>query len=146
MACLQHINDKDYNYFEIPEEKAIVCGREDYCDFQILESGISKEHFGIEQNKQNELFLSDIGSTNGTFLNGKRLAKYKAYKLKYGDMIRAGEQDFLLRETVPVKVKTICKHCGSPLTTDDERKVGQKISCPVCGESVMIPIPVLPEK
>jgi pSer/pThr/pTyr-binding forkhead associated (FHA) protein len=57
--------------------------------------------------------LEDLGSRNGTFVNGKRLGQ--AVALRAGDEIEMG--DTLLRVSGPGKVepvaaKPVCSHCG----------------------------------
>jgi transcriptional regulator with PAS, ATPase and Fis domain len=49
--------------------------------------GISRYHFAV-RNKQTRWELSDLGSTNGTYLNGEKITKDS--KLKAGDVILAG--------------------------------------------------------
>lgn len=47
---------------------------------------ISREHIRVEK-KDNEWFIEDLGSLNGTFLNDKKCEEYKQYKIKEGDKI-----------------------------------------------------------
>lgn len=58
-------------------------GRSKYCTISFASKHISKIHFLIERNKE-EFLLKDQGSTNGTFVNGK---KTKEVLLKPGDQI-----------------------------------------------------------
>jgi hypothetical protein len=52
--------------------------------------GVSRRHASIRlQDKQ--LNLSDLGSSNGTFLNGTRLIGHRPYQLRDGDEIRLGQ-------------------------------------------------------
>jgi len=52
-----------------------------------LEKGVSRRHAKITR-KGNELFLEDLGSVNGTFLNGKRLTPYLPHVLSNQDEVR----------------------------------------------------------
>ena len=52
-----------------------------------LEKGVSRRHAKITR-KGSDLFLEDLGSVNGTFLNGKRLTPYLPHPLKDNDEIR----------------------------------------------------------
>ncbi len=54
------------------------------------EMGVSREHAIIEASA-NGLAVSDLGSTNGTFLNNSRLSPNMRYPLKNGDELRFGE-------------------------------------------------------
>ena len=52
---------------------------------------ISRHHASLVSIK-NILFLTDLGSTNGTFVNTKPIAKNKKIKLRTGDIIKVGSQ------------------------------------------------------
>ncbi len=54
-----------------------------------LEKGVSRRHARITR-EGGELFLEDLGSVNGTFLNGKRLTPYLPHLLHSGDEIMVG--------------------------------------------------------
>jgi pSer/pThr/pTyr-binding forkhead associated (FHA) protein len=54
-----------------------------------LERGVSRRHAKITR-KGAEVFLEDLGSVNGTLLNGKRLTPYLPHVLNNRDEIRAG--------------------------------------------------------
>jgi hypothetical protein len=51
--------------------------------------GVSRQHARIHQSKDG-VFIEDLNSTNGTFLNGQRLIPSKLYPLEHGDMLRLG--------------------------------------------------------
>ena len=56
---------------------------------------ISKHHLQIIYNKEGELHVQDLGSTNGTFLNGIKLEKSQL--LKHKDKLQlAGVNDVLI--------------------------------------------------
>lgn len=57
---------------------------------------ISRRHCKIVFNN-GAFFLVDLASSNGTFINGNRLAPDKAYPIKNGDMIRLADSDFSVR-------------------------------------------------
>lgn len=54
-----------------------------------LEKGVSRRHAKITR-KGAEVFLEDLGSVNGTLLNGKRLTPYLPHLLNDEDEIRVG--------------------------------------------------------
>jgi pSer/pThr/pTyr-binding forkhead associated (FHA) protein len=82
---------------EFPLTKEITFGRLDaasatFPDIDLtpdsgLEKGVSRRHAKITR-KGSDLFLEDLGSVNGTFLNGKRLTPYLPHPLKDNDEIR----------------------------------------------------------
>jgi len=52
--------------------------------------GVSRKHAEIVL-EQGQFFLKDLGSTNGSWLNGRQLVAGKTYPLTNGDQIRLGE-------------------------------------------------------
>jgi hypothetical protein len=55
-----------------------------------LEKGVSRRHATIHQ-KGSSFFIEDVGSTNGTFVNGQRLTPYLPHPLQAGDKLQVGE-------------------------------------------------------
>ncbi len=53
------------------------------------EQGASRRH-GLFTREGNRLYLSDLGSTNGTFLNGQRIRPDEYLVVRDGDEIRLG--------------------------------------------------------
>jgi pSer/pThr/pTyr-binding forkhead associated (FHA) protein len=54
-----------------------------------LEGGVSRRHCKIHQRDLNYL-VEDVGSANGTFLNGSRLTPYLPHVLKDRDRLQVG--------------------------------------------------------
>ena len=63
-------------------------GRQEECVISIPSSKVSRRHASV-QRVLGRYTVTDLGSTNGTFLNGRRLEK--AEQLKDGDKIKVGE-------------------------------------------------------
>jgi len=55
-----------------------------------LEKGVSRHHAKITR-RGREVFIEDLGSINGTFLNRKKLIPYLSQVLKSGDELRLGK-------------------------------------------------------
>jgi hypothetical protein len=73
---------------EIPINKPVFnLGRRPECDLQLASHVVSGQHCRIVKARF-EVILSDLDSSNGTFLNGRRLAK--ATELNDDDQIRVG--------------------------------------------------------
>ncbi|MGM9991823.1 MAG: FHA domain-containing protein [Candidatus Bruticola sp.] len=72
-----------------------VIGRESGDIIFSNESSISYVHVRITKSSDNgHCYLEDLGSTNGTWLNGLRLAVNQKYELKRGDSIILGRAAF----------------------------------------------------
>ncbi len=69
------------------QKKLISLGRALICDVVLTDSDVSSLHANIICDAENEHRLIDQGSTNGTFVNGKRI---KEYDLTDGDTFRIG--------------------------------------------------------
>jgi serine phosphatase RsbU (regulator of sigma subunit) len=65
----------------------LVVGRTRDCGFTIEDSAASRRHLEISA-RQNSFVWKDLGSTNGTLLNGTRML---AGEIKHGDLIQIGQ-------------------------------------------------------
>lgn len=66
---------------------SMMVGRSDICEVSIDDDKLSRQHFAIEQ-VENGLALTDLNTTNGTYINGVR-AMSRTF-LNSGDRITAG--------------------------------------------------------
>lgn len=66
----------------------VIIGRDPKCQISIDDLQISRNHLKI-YSKDPEIFLEDLNSTNGSFINGIRVKK--ATQLKQGDLVSLGE-------------------------------------------------------
>ena len=71
---------------EITSESWVV-GRDKECNTVIKTKTLSRFHFEITHQKAN-YYITDLGSTNGTRLNEKKLKAKSSIRLKSGDSIR----------------------------------------------------------
>ncbi|MEM9942870.1 MAG: FHA domain-containing protein [Planctomycetota bacterium] len=83
--------------FSFPSDEKFIVGRGDTAGFQIEEDELlSREHFSLEFDGD-QLLLTDLGSTNGTFVNGHALT-HRPLVLKDGQQFVAGRVScFLVR-------------------------------------------------
>jgi two-component system cell cycle response regulator len=65
-------------------------GRSSENSVQFLEASISRRHAAIVADAKGHVYLTDLGSTNGTFLNGIRLSPRACHRIKDGDRIQFG--------------------------------------------------------
>jgi len=72
--------------FPLPEEGEIVIGRSSDLDMVLVEDMVSRRHAKFIMTG-GELYLQDLGSTNGSFVNGEKVTRTK---LKEGDRILIG--------------------------------------------------------
>lgn len=62
----------------------------DFTQFDAYEAGVSRIHAGLF-GRENFLTIQDLGSTNGTLLNGGRLVPYQHVPLRDGDIVMLGD-------------------------------------------------------
>lgn len=72
-----------------------VVGRLKTCEVVLTDGLVSRKHFQIER-RNNDYYLVDLDSHNGTFMNGEKIVGEA--KLELGFTIRAGETLFGFRE------------------------------------------------
>ncbi len=53
--------------------------------------GVSRRHAAISRSVEHGLDVRDLGSSNGTFLNGQQLVAHRLYRLRNGDELRLGQ-------------------------------------------------------
>ncbi len=93
---LKLINRKDSLPFNVKEhyllKGEITLGRSNNNRIVLKDPYISKNHLKIAED-EGDFYLVDLGSANGTYLNGEKILD--VVKLKNGDRIRVGQVEFL---------------------------------------------------
>ncbi|MBI3724124.1 FHA domain-containing protein [bacterium] len=69
-------------------EKDAAVGRDRACEVVLGAGGVSRKHCVIGRTREGGLVLRDLGSRNGTFVNGERVEKTR---LREGDKVAVGE-------------------------------------------------------
>lgn len=72
-------------------------GRDNTCELRLISKDVSRIHARIEQHGNDRLTLSDLGSTNGSFVNRERLSPNVATTLNAGDILHFGKSEFRLK-------------------------------------------------
>ncbi len=76
-----------------------IIGRSSYCTASISDPSVSRVHASITQ-RAGAMFIQDMGSKNGTFLNGSRIGS-NPVPLQVGDGVRIGDVGCFIDETDP---------------------------------------------
>lgn len=69
------------------ERSNVVVGRSSGCDISLRDNDISRQHAQISVLPGSQIILTDLKSSNGTFVNGKRVSQSE---IKDGDRIQLG--------------------------------------------------------
>ena len=69
----------------------------DFADVLIDDRSVSRMHARISEDGSGNPLLTDLNSTNGTWVNGIRLQPEESVPVGKGDVIRFGETEFCCR-------------------------------------------------
>lgn len=100
----------------------------DLTPFAGYRMGVSRRHAAIRFGDERSLDLWDLGSSNGTFLNGQRLSAHRPYRLHDGDELRLGQMVIRLffQVTEGVQVAPPSAPAATvPLEPDDVKPAGE---------------------
>jgi hypothetical protein len=76
---------------ELPHEPLTI-GRGPLNDLQLVDDDFASGRHALIDPRRDGVWVEDLGSTNGTFVNGVRLTTSR--RLTSGDIVRIGETDF----------------------------------------------------
>jgi len=92
MWTIQSIEPEDAGLtFRILPGSIKTMGRATRSDFIVENFLLSRAHCRFTLSPANELMVEDLGSTNGTFVNGKKVQKWT---LAAGDRVKVGRVEF----------------------------------------------------
>jgi ABC-type multidrug transport system ATPase subunit/pSer/pThr/pTyr-binding forkhead associated (FHA) protein len=66
-------------YSKLKEKSVVYIGRDDEADIQLNHPNVSRQHAMIEKKGDGIYFIKDLGSTNGTFVNGRRITSSTSF-------------------------------------------------------------------
>ena len=89
-ACLVTVSGKAAGRIFPLARREIVMGRAAEADLRIEDRAVSNRHAKIVR-AHGEHVLLDLGSMNGTFLNGQRILPHQPFSLAFGDSIQLAE-------------------------------------------------------
>ena len=136
--------------FAFDQHDTFVCGRAD-CHVQMPpeDKTSSRHHFLLETNPP-EAVVRDLGSLNGTWVNGVKQGgrkkdelpeqaaqrRFPQVRLKDGDRVQVGETTLLVRVEVPA----LCCECERPIAAVDRNAcawIGGTFICPPCKKKLV---------
>ncbi|MGI9107021.1 MAG: FHA domain-containing protein [Pyrinomonadaceae bacterium] len=81
-----------------PGGKRLSVGRATDCDLSLPHASVSKIHAALVMNREGTLLVSDTGSINGTYINGRRINYGEARQLEDGDVVGFGDAEVRFRK------------------------------------------------
>lgn len=137
--------------FSFSEHETFLIGRSDAAHFCLPEDRFFSRHHCLLEIAPPQIFIRDLGSTNGTYVNGQRI---DAVHLKSGDRIQGGEtilevevsaespqperyEEEAMTSTLPSIITVECLNCGTRAEASASRP-DSKLSflCETCREKL----------
>lgn len=91
-VVLVMFKDGERRDFPLTKENSVLGRRQD-CALRIPTRDVSRQHCELAQEK-GKVTVKDLGSSNGTYVNGKRVAESE---LKPGDYLKVGPVTFAIQ-------------------------------------------------
>ena len=80
------------------QPRSVVIGRNHrQCDVILLHPTVSRRHARLTLTPDNKLQVEDLGSTNGTSIDGTPVAPGTVHPLEAGNRIKFGDIELVLR-------------------------------------------------
>jgi len=92
-ACLIIIRGSPQGHRFFLTEPEMIIGRDPSADISVSDPGISRKHAKVVK-ENGKVKMVDLGSSNGTFINDKKLASGDSVCLAKEDMIKMGNSIF----------------------------------------------------
>jgi hypothetical protein len=125
--------------FPLRADREITIGRASELDMVLIEDMVSRRHAKI-QTTEGSVVISDIGSTNGTFVNGEKI---KRATLKEGDRVLIGTSIIKL---VSIDPASLLSELEAKSQLEKRAQQGQRVSSTsraMSGSIEEIPLPDL---
>ncbi len=103
----------------------MTVGRQQDCQLRIASSQVSRKHCQLFE-KKGLLLVKDLGSANGTLVNGKRIADQRV--LEHGDELTVGSVKFRVERTEDTVMMPGTGHPASEGAKPGDTAIAQPIS------------------
>lgn len=104
------------------EQNPLVIGRSTEAHIGIPDPGVSRTHLEISI-KHGKVWLNDLGSANGTFINGKKMIPKSRAAYNDGEIIQVGSQRIKITITVLEKAFDLKSVAASDLNPHDKESL-----------------------
>ncbi|MCR4626794.1 MAG: FHA domain-containing protein [Treponema sp.] len=95
IAQMKPVSYLVFNKRKIKLVAQITIGRDSDNNI-VLDNKLVSRHHAMIQKIKDAYFLKDLSSTNGTYLNGKKIPSDKYIKLNSGDMVSVGSSSLVI--------------------------------------------------
>ena len=109
-----------------PIQNGMLIGRQPSCDLILSSPEVSRVHGKIKYH-QGQYYFTDLGSTDGSQVNGKEVLTNELFLLKPDDVIRIGDFILLVKEVALNGNNTIEKPSDAPNSEIDSIQIHPSI-------------------
>ena len=127
-TCISIFHPSCMKVLPIPLGTSKIIGRDASAEVAIPDPKLSRKHVQFTKTGE-DLLVNDLGSTNGTFINGLRI--YSPTRVFHGDEIRAGSCIINVIEVLPVSEETKKEGKKTQIPDDLQEEVIIKDPCMV---------------
>lgn len=99
MAMLVSLRPEEYVNILLYKEETRIGKEERQADICIAKDVISRIHARI-QKEEGEYYVTDLDSTNGTYVNGRRIASTEKVRLQQGDRVSFANVEYIFQMSV----------------------------------------------
>lgn len=117
MQVWLEVTHKKANVRRVVLRTDALIGRSSECNLRVGSVGVSRQHCRILL-RESRVFVRDLKSANGTFIDGKRIPPEKDIMLQSGDRLSIGPVEFVVR--------TEGKQAAKPDKADKPQSAEQK--------------------
>lgn len=115
---LEAVADGNREWMVTIEQVPFIIGRDEDCSLKLIDKWISRRHSEIHVSGDH-VWIRDLGSTNGTFVNHKKIEQSEL--LKPGDTISIGTFKFCLKRTECSAKRIAEETCSMNIADDADR-------------------------
>lgn len=90
---------KEEQHISLIDTQFLIGRADEGVHYQDDAKGVSRVHLEVDIHK-GEIFVKDVGSRNGSYLNGQLMIAYKSYRLQVGDIVQLVNTDGPLYQLV----------------------------------------------
>ncbi|MCM1497074.1 MAG: FHA domain-containing protein [Clostridium sp.] len=95
--CLMPMREEEGEPIRMYKESVVLGCMPEGCDYILAGKGVSRMHAKLIK-REGELYVLDLNSTNGTYLNGECLDNGETYVLEKGDVISFSTVEFYVAQ------------------------------------------------
>ena len=135
--------NRKFSFVKGVATKIVIGKNKDIADVVVEQSFVSRKHLELYKDENDHLFVTDLNSTNGVFVNNKKINAGERYRLSVGDILsfmKSSTVQLLVQYSNRIKNNTVVTSAGGDRILDVLNKkkkitVGRSSDCDVTLDS-----------